>query len=38
MILHLDQLAIGGWLGEPENRAVIDPRMAGDDAVGFAGL
>ena len=28
----------GSRLGEPENFTVINPRMAGDDAVGFARL
>ena len=35
MVLDLHQLAVGGGLGEPENRAVINPRMPGQDAVGF---
>ena len=38
MVFDLDEFAVGGLLGEPENFAVINPRMTGHDAVGFAGL
>lgn len=38
MVFDLDNLAVGGRPCEPENFAVINPRMTGDDAVGFAGL
>ncbi len=37
MVFDLHQLAIGRGLREPEDRAVINPRMAGQNAVGFAG-
>src|SRR5438034_11273039 len=35
MILDLDNVAIGGWLGKTLNVAVINPRMSGEDAVSF---
>ena len=36
MVFDLDEFAVGGGRGEAEDFAVINPRMAGDDAVGFA--
>ena len=36
MVFDLHQLAIGGGLREPEDGTMINPRMAGQDAVGFA--
>jgi len=38
MVLDLHQFAIGGGLREPQNRTMIYPRMAGQDAVGFTRL
>jgi hypothetical protein len=38
MIFDLHQITIGNGLGEAQNFVVINPRMAGDYAVGFAGL
>jgi hypothetical protein len=37
MVLHLHDLAVGGGLGQAQSGAVIDPRMACNDAVGFPG-
>jgi hypothetical protein len=37
MVFDLHELAVGGGLREAESRAVVEPRMPGDDAVGFAG-
>src|ERR1051326_3925008 len=36
MVLDLYQRPISGRLGEPDDRAVINPWMARQDAVGFA--
>jgi hypothetical protein len=36
MVFDLDQFAVGNGCGEPENFGVIDPRMAGHDAVSLA--
>ena len=36
MILHLNHVAIGSGLCQAEDRAVINPWMAGDNAIGFA--
>ena len=36
MVFDLDEFAVAGVRGQAENGAVINPRMAGDDAVGFA--
>jgi hypothetical protein len=36
MVFDLDERAIGNRRGEPEDFAVINPRMAGDNAVAFA--
>jgi hypothetical protein len=38
VILDLHEFAIGDRLGQAEYGAVIDPWMAGDNSVGFAGL
>jgi hypothetical protein len=38
MVFDLHELAIGGGLREPEHGAMIDPRMAGQDTIGFARL
>ena len=38
MVFNLDQFAIRRGLSEPENRAVINPRMPRQDAVGLPGL
>ncbi len=38
VVLHLHDTAIGGGRREPEDGAVINPGMAGDHAVGFAGF
>jgi len=36
MVLDLDESAVSGRLGQPENGAVVDPRMARQDAIRFA--
>jgi hypothetical protein len=36
VVLDLYEVAIGGGLGEAEDLVGVDPRMAGNDAVGFA--
>ena len=36
MVFDLDEFAVGGRLGDAEDFAVINPRMAGHDAVGLA--
>jgi hypothetical protein len=36
MILYLDEIAVGRRLGEAKNRPMIDPGMAGENAVCFA--
>jgi predicted transcriptional regulator len=38
VILDLDEAAICHWRGDTKNFAVINPEVAGDDAVGFTGL
>ena len=38
VVFDLHELAVGGGRGEAENFAVVNPRMAGDDAVGLARL
>lgn len=38
MVFDLNEFAVGNRRGEPENFGVIDPRMAGHDAVGLAGF
>ena len=38
MILDLNEFAISRLLGQTEDFAVINPRMAGDNAVGLARL
>ena len=38
MVFDLHEFAIGGGLREPEHGTVINPRMAGQDAVGLARL
>lgn len=37
VIFHLHQRTVGDWGGEAEDRAVVEPRMASEEAVGFAG-
>jgi hypothetical protein len=36
MVFDLDKRAVGDGRGKAENFTVINPRMAGDDAVAFA--
>ncbi len=36
VVFDLDEFAVGDGRGEAKNFAVINPRMTGDDAVGFA--
>ena len=36
MVFDLHQLAVRGGRGEPQDFAVINPRMPGHDAVGLA--
>ena len=36
MVFDLDEFAVGCGLREPENGAVINPRMAGEDPVGLS--
>ena len=38
MVFDLHEFAIGRRLREPEHGAMINPRMAGEDAVGLARL
>lgn len=38
MVLDLDQRAVGDRLGEPEDFAMINPRMPGHYPVSFAGF
>jgi hypothetical protein len=38
MIFDLNEFAITGLCRGAENRAVINPRMPGNDAIGFTGL
>jgi len=38
MILDLHEFAIGDRLGQAEHGPVIDPGMARDNAIGFAGF
>jgi hypothetical protein len=37
-VLHLDEVAVVGGTGQAMHGGGVDPGMAGDDAVGFAGL
>jgi hypothetical protein len=38
MVFDLNQFAVGSRLSEAKNRAVVNPGMAGDYAVGFTGF
>jgi len=38
MVFHLDQLAVRSRVRKTENRAVINPGMTGQDAIGLARL
>jgi hypothetical protein len=38
MVFDLHELAIGHRLRKPEHGTMIEPRMAGEDAVGLARL
>jgi hypothetical protein len=38
MIFHLHEFAITRLRGQSENRAVVDPRVTGNHAIGIAGF
>ncbi len=37
VVFDLDQIAIGDGMGKAEDFVVVNPRVAGDDAIGFTG-
>jgi hypothetical protein len=38
VVLDLDGVTVVGGAGEADDGVGIDPRMAGDEAIGFTGL